>query len=166
MTVEEIKEKCESLSNDELYTIVNNKIKYNYTIVSTAQAELKRRNVSKDEHKSLKKEQTRRSKIIEGDIDADVLMWEKILFFFIPLPRLHRMVIRDYKNRGFVLKVKQASYFTIIGFVSFFLLMAVAIPVSYELAGILWLGIFLAAYLFNSYYFKQRTIRRLAERME
>ncbi|MBS1662802.1 MAG: hypothetical protein JST68_17285 [Bacteroidetes bacterium] len=167
MTVEEIKAQCETLSNEELYTIVHNKIRYNYTIVSVAQAELKRRKISKDEHKSLTNEQTRRSKVIVGDIHEDVLLWEKILFFFIPVPRFHTLVMRDYRRKGYVLKVKQSAFFNLAGTALFFvLLIGIGIPFSLIVAGGLWVVGFLVTYFLNQYYFKGRTIRRLAARME
>jgi hypothetical protein len=168
MTVEEIKAQCATLSNEELYLIVTNKIRYDYVIVAVAQGEIKRRGLSKEEFKELKGVQTRRSKIIEGDIYTDLLWWQKLGLFVICVPRLHFLLFRDYRREKYILKLRQSSYFTVAGLASFALFMGglQALEVPLEICAIAWVLGFVPAYLFNQYYFKQRTIRRLAARLD
>ena len=167
MTVEEIKAQCATLSNEELYLIVTNKIRYDYVIVAVAQGEIKRRGISKEEFKELKSVQKRRSKIIEGDIYRDLLWWQKLAFFVLCIPRIHSLMFRDYRRNKYILKLRQAGYFHLVGLASFALFMiglqALEVPIS--ICAIAWVLGFLPAYLFNQYYFKQRTIRRLAARL-
>jgi hypothetical protein len=166
MTIGEIKTKCESLSTEELYFIVNNKIRYTETIVRVAQQELRNRNPTREEINHFKKVQARRAKVIDGDIHEDLLLWEKILFFFIFIPRFHFLVLRDYRKRKYVLKVRQAGYFMVAGAVFFLPILLVGAERFFSLktAAILWAASFPVAYAFNYYYYKGGTIRRLAAR--
>jgi len=167
MTVDEIKARCESLSTEELYLIVNNKIRYTEVIVRVAQQELRRRNPTKEEISQFKKGQARRAKIVDGDIHEDLMSLEKVAFFFIFAPRFHFLVLRDYRKREYVLKVRQAGYYMVTGggFFLLFMLLGGSTIFSFKTALILWATSFPVAYAFNYYYFKARTLRRLAARM-
>jgi len=168
MTVEEIKAQCKTLSNEELYLIVTNRIRYDYVIVAVAEGEIKRRGLSKEEFREFKKGQAHRSKIIQGDIYQDLLFFEKLAFFFLCIPRLHYWVGRDYRRRGYILKIRQAQYYSVTGLISVFVSLIVlsGAGVLIGVCLIVWALTFLTAYLFNQYYFRERTIRRLAARMD
>ena|ERR1700744_3562656 len=167
MTIDEIKARCESLSTEELHFIVNNKIQYTEVIVRIAQQELKKRNPTKEEIARFKKEQAQWKKIIDGDIHEDLMLWEKIVFFFIFFPRIHFLVMRDYRKRRYILKIKQAGYYMTVGGISFLILLTTNLEkfLSLQTAVIVWACACLAAHIYNHYYFKAKTIRRLAERM-
>jgi len=115
MAIEEIKAQCELLSNEELLLVVNNKIRYTEVIVRVVQQEIRKRGLTKDEVSKFKKDQACRARIIDGDIHEDLLLFEKIAFFFLFFPRLHFLVIRDYRKRKYVLKVRQAGYYMVAG---------------------------------------------------
>jgi hypothetical protein len=168
MTIDEIKARCESLSTEELHFIVNNKIQYTEVIVRVAQQELKKRNPTKEELARFKKEQAQRNKIIDGDIHEDLMLWEKIVFFFIFIPGLHALVMRDYRKRRYILKVRQARYYMTLGAISCLVLILANVEnfLSLKIAAILWAAAYLATHVYNYYYFKARTIRNLAERMD
>ena len=167
MTVDEIKARCESLSTEELYQVVNNKIQYTEIIVRIAQEELRRRSPTKEQISRFKKGQVRQAKKIDGDIREDLMLWEKIVFFFIFIPRFHYLVLRDYRKRHYLLKVRQAGYFMVTGGGFFLLFMLIGAEKFFSLktAIILWASGFLGAYAFNYYYFKARIIRRFVARM-
>lgn len=168
MTIDEIKARCETLSTEQLYSIVNNKIRYTEVIVRVAQQELKKRNPTKDEIASFKKEQARLDKIIDGDIHEDLVIWEKIIMFFTFIPRIHFLVLRDYRKKRFILKIKQAGYYMTAGGISFLILLMANLEnfVSVRTGAILWAAACVAAIIYNQYYFKARTIRGLAARMD
>ena len=49
MTIEEIQQQCEALSNEQLLLVVNNKRLYNEKIVRAAYQEIRKRGLSKQE---------------------------------------------------------------------------------------------------------------------
>src|ERR1700722_3506919 len=66
MKIEEIQQQCETLSNEQLFLVVNNKHLYTEKIVRVAYLEIKNRGLSKQEVKEIEKVQARRSRIITG----------------------------------------------------------------------------------------------------
>jgi hypothetical protein len=165
MTIEEIQQQCKTLSNDELFQVVNNKQLYNEKIVRVAYQEIRNRRISKQEAREIRKVQARRAKVISGNIHEDVLFWEKVGFFFLCVPRMHYLVIRDYRRQGFVLKVRQGLYYNLFGVI--FLISSAVLGQyfhSFLAGGIFWMGSFLLTYLFSQYYFKARIIKHLAAR--
>jgi hypothetical protein len=165
MTIEEIQAQCEALSNEELLLVVNNKRLYTEQIVRVAYQEIRKRGLSKQEIKEIEKMQAERAKIITGDIREDVLFFEKVGFFFLCVPRMHFLVIRDYRNQGFVLKVRQAQYFIFLGLVSLILSALLGGYFhSFLLGAIIWVASFLLAYFLNRYYIKGKIIKYLASR--
>jgi hypothetical protein len=166
MKIEEIQQQCETLSNEQLFLIVNNKRLYTEKIVGVAYQEIKKRGLSKRETKEIKKVQALQSRIITGDIHEDIFLLEKIGFFSLGFLRvLNALILRDYKKKGFVLKVRQAQYYILLGVA--FLLIAVFLGRhfnSFSVGAIIWASGFLCCHLFNKYYFKAATIRRLAAR--
>ena len=114
MKIEEIQQQCESLSNEQLLLVVHNKQLYTEKIVRVAYQEIKKRGLSKQEIKEIEKVQARQSRIITGDIHEDIFFLEKIGFFFLGILRiLNALILRDYRKKGFVLKVRQAHYLPI-----------------------------------------------------
>jgi hypothetical protein len=116
MKIEEIQQQCETLSNEQLFLVVNNKRLYTEKIVRVAYQEIKKRGLSKQEVKEIEKVQARQSSIITGDIYEDIFFWEKIGLFSLGIFRLmSALLLRDYKKKGFVLKVRQAQYYILLG---------------------------------------------------
>jgi len=165
MTNEEIQEQCESLSNEELLLVVNNKQLYTAQIVRVVYHEIRKCGLSKQEIKTIEKEQARQSKIITGNIHEDILFWEKIALFIICFPRLHFLVFRDYRKAGYVLKVRQALYYNLFGLAFALLCIIFSKHFPSVLVGvIIWISTFIPTYLFNEYYFKGRIIKYLTAR--
>jgi hypothetical protein len=165
MTNEEIQQQCEALSDEQLLLVVNNKRLYTEKIVRGAYQEIRNRGLSKQEIKEIEKAQAGRNKIITGNIHADVLLLEKIGFFFLCIPRMHFFVLRDYRKRGFVLKVRQARYYNLLGLLTFILSTLLGECLHSLLAGaIIWVASFLLTHFLNKYYFKERTVKYLAAR--
>ena len=120
MKIEDIRQQCEALSNEELLLVVNNKRLYTEQIVRVAYQEIRKRKLSKEEVKEIEKVQARRSKVKTGDFMTDILLFEKIGFFFICVPMFHRFVLRDYRKKGYLLKVRhKVLIFAYRSFISF-----------------------------------------------
>ena len=83
MTREEIQQQCEALSDEQLLLVVNNKRLYTEQIIREAYHEIRKRGLSKQKIKEIEKIHAGRSKIITGNIDEDILLLEKVLFFLI-----------------------------------------------------------------------------------
>lgn len=166
MKIEEIQQQCETLSNEQLFLVVNNKQLYTEKIVRVAYQEIKKRGLSKQEVKEIEKVQARQSRIITGDIYEDIFFLEKIGFFSLGIFRLlSALLLRDYKKKGFVLKVRQAQYYILLGVA--FLFIATFLGQhshSFSTGMIIWVSGFLSTHLFNKYYFKAATIKRLEAR--
>ena len=60
MKIEEIQQQCETLSNEQLLLVVNNKRLYNEKIVRVAYQEIKKRRLSKEEVKEIEKKQAQK----------------------------------------------------------------------------------------------------------
>ena len=165
MNKEELRKQCESLSNQQLIAIVDNKIRYNVQIVTAAQIELESRAISKEEVKTHKRQLTQQARIITGNIVDELGLPDKILFFIIFFPRLNYFVRRSYRKQNYVLKLRQAGYYSLLGFVSCILIFSVGLqrlsPVD---CFIIWGLSFLPVYAFDHYYYKQKTIERLRMR--
>ena len=165
MKIEDIRQQCEALSNEELLLVVNNKRLYTEQIVRVAYQEIRKRNLSKEEVKEIEKAQVRRSKVKTGDFWTDILLFEKIGFFFICVPMFHRFVLRDYRRKGYLLKVRQGAYFTYTGFISFMtLIWGGAHRISFLTGAGIWVLFFLFTYALNRFYIKQKISRWLAAR--
>jgi hypothetical protein len=165
MTLEEIQQQCEALSNEQLLLVVNNKLLYNDKIVSVAYKEMRRRGLSKQEIKEIEKAQRRRARVITGNIHEDVLLWEKVGFFFICIPKIHFWTLRDYRRKGFVLKFWQGQYYSLLGFIFFIsCILSGRLLHSFLAGGMIWASSFLLAYILNEYYFRKKIIKYLASR--
>jgi hypothetical protein len=167
MKIEEIQQQCESLSNEQLLLVVNNKRLYTEKIVRVAYQEIKKRGLSKQEVKEIEKAQAQQSRIITGNVHEDIFLLEKIGFYFLGIFKFfNALVLRDYRKRGYILKVKQAQYYILLGvaflFSSFFIGKYFH---AYAAAAIIWPAGFLITHFFNRYYLKAATIKRLAARI-
>jgi hypothetical protein len=165
MKIEEIRQQCEALSNEELLLVVNNKRLYTEQIVRVAYQEIRKRKLSKEEVKAIEKVQVRRYKVKTGDFVTDILLFEKIGLFFFIVPMLHRLILRDYRRKGYLLKVRQGAYFAYTGLLSFFALLAAGVHrISFLTAAGIRVSFFFLTYALNQFYFRQKISQWLAAR--
>jgi hypothetical protein len=119
-SVDELKERYSSWSNDRLLSVIHNKGEYTTHAVEVARAELGQRNVSAAEVDVFlqdREEQENAAKILSC---IPLNFWEKALFFFFWFAPwfLGRAFRLTYSESGLLLKVKQSHAFAIAGFVS------------------------------------------------
>ena len=145
---------------------MNNKRLYTEKIVRVAYQEIRKRGLSKQEVKEIEKAQALQSRIITGNIYEDIFFWEKMWLFSLGLFRLmSALLLRDYKKKGFVLKARQAQYYILLGIAFFFIAALLGQHFhSFPTGMIIWASGFLSTHLFNKYYFKAVTIKRLEAR--
>ena len=165
MDKEELKRQCESLSNQELLAIVNNKMGYTVEIVTAVQIELRNRAIPKEEVKMHKKQLAQQAKIITGNIVDDLSLADKVLFYVFFFPQLNYFVRRSYRKQGYILKLRQGGYYSFLGFVFFIPVFVSGLDRFSPLnCFIIWALCFLPAYAFDLYFYKEQTIRRLRKR--
>jgi hypothetical protein len=100
---------------------------------------------------------------IKKNILYDLSIVQKILFFFIWFPLLTFSWRINFREGKFVLRLKQANYYSLFGFV--FMMLTVLISRVYNLSILttltIWFISFLAAYSFDEYFNRERLIQRL-----
>jgi hypothetical protein len=164
MTREELQEQYAVLSTNELLEIIDRKFDYTELAVTVALEEIGRRNLSEENIREYKEEQVAQANsFIQKNIVDDLNVFFKILFFFIWLPLLNFPFKQNFRDGHYVLKLKQANYYSLLGFV-FMALIAVSsgfAPRSGLTDFTIWFLSFLPAYVFDEYFNRQRQIRKL-----
>ncbi|WP_157280380.1 hypothetical protein [Pedobacter borealis] len=167
MTAEELKKNYSSFSTKKLLEIVDNKFDYTELAVTIALAELSTRQVSEQDIKSYKDEQIEKvESFIKRNILDDLTVLQKNLFYFVWFPLINFAFKQNFRDDGYVLKLKQANYYSLIGFVCFML--TGIISGIYELSNwtsfAIWIFGFAPAYAFDETFNRQNQIKRLRKR--
>lgn len=169
MTADELKETYAKLSTEELLEILDNKFDYTDLAVSVALAELSSRKISEEDITTYKTAQV--SKVVERvrrNISDDLSLLQKNLFFFFWLPIITFAIKQNFREDGYLLKLRQANYYSLIGFVSF---IAITIAtVSYDLSNLtslaFWILCFIPACFFDEYVNRKAQIERLRKELD
>jgi hypothetical protein len=164
MTREDLQEQYASLSTNELLEIIDRKFDYTELAVTVALEEIGRRNLSEENIREYKEEQVAQAKsFIKKNIVDDLNVIQKILFFFIWLPLLNFPFKQNFRDGNYVLKLKQANYYSLLGFVfmALTLISTGFFPHSALTDFTIWFLGFLPAYGFDEYFNRKRQIRRL-----
>lgn len=164
MTREDLEEQYAALSTNELLEIIDRKFDYTDLAVTIALAEISKRNISEDALKEYKDLQISRAKdFIRKNIADDLNVGHKIFFYFIWLPILNFAFRQNYRDGNFVLKLSQARYYSLLGFL--FAMGAGIISGCYDLSTLtaftIWFLSFLPAYAFDEFFNRKRLIQRL-----
>lgn len=142
--------------------ILDNTFDYTELAVTLAIQELSSRNISEDEVKNYKDQQVEKlNTFISRNITDDLNLLQKILFFFIWFPLFNFAFKMNFKDDGYVLKLRQANYYSLSGFVSMFATAFMSMHLSGLATAALWILFFIPAYLFDEYFNRQRQIQRL-----
>lgn len=151
------------LPTEKLMEIIDNKFGYTELAVSVAFEELAGRSISEEEIKKYKFKQLEKlNKYIKNNISHDLAFTEKNLFYFLFIPLFTFPFKHSFKEKGYRLKIRQANYYTLVGFIFF----AVASWFLYRGMSNLfvlafWLGGFIPAYMMDEFFNRQRQIRKL-----
>jgi hypothetical protein len=164
MTREELQKTYSNLSTQELLEIIDRKFDYTETALKIALDEISKRNIEEDDIKNYKTEQVKKAeKFVAQNILNDLTIFQKNLFFFIWIPLITFAFKQNFKDDGYILKLKQANYYSWLGFI-FFMVVGL-ISAIYDLWNLTSLGIwvlsFLIAYGFDELFNRKRQISRL-----
>lgn len=164
MTKQELKKTYAALSTPELLEIVDRKFEYTDLAVSVALAELASRQVSEQDIIDYKEMQVGKAeRYIKRNIVDDLTLLQKNLFYFLFIPVINFALRQNFRDDGYILKLKQANYYSFVGFI--FLALSVFLSVYFDLPDLTtlacWLIGFIPAYAFDEKFNRHRQIRRL-----
>src|SRR5690606_31480277 len=166
---EGLKKRYIELSNNELFEIIDNKFGYTDLAVKLAIRELSRRDISENDVHSYK------SKLIE-DFEESVLkivhydlkMYQKVLFYIFWLPILNFAFKINFREKKEYLKLKQANYYSLLGFIFFMItgIVSVVFDFSNWSSLFLWLASLIPTYVFDETLNRERFIKKLNDKFQ
>jgi hypothetical protein len=164
ITREELEKRYATLSNNELLDIIEDKYSYTELAVLVALEEVSRRKLNENDIKKYKENAFKNVQaFIKKNIEDDLTFLQKNLFFFLWIPFLNFLFKRSFMDDGFVLKLKQANYYSWSGFILF--VVAGIIQSQFKLSNstfwILWILSFLIAYNYDEFFNRKRQIKKL-----
>lgn len=168
MTKEELQETYSQLSTQELLEIADKKFGYTELAIIVAIEEISKRNISEEDINLYKEGQIEKGKtFIHSNITYDLTFFQKNLFFFLWIPFLNTPFKFNFRDAGYILKLKQANYYSLFGFIFFmvigFLSGSFNVP-TMSLLGI-WILSFLPVYAFDEFFNRKRQINRLRRKI-
>lgn len=154
------------LHTNKLLAMMDNQSDYTELALAVASAELTKRNVGDAEITLYEEEQLAKAEVLVHKILYDELSFlQKNLFYFLWFPILNFAFKMNFKQDGYLLKLKQANYYSLAGF-GFFMLAGILSPLlnisDFEALGIWILG-FVVAYFFDQRFNRQRMIGMLQQ---
>jgi hypothetical protein len=154
---EDIAKTYSGLSTDELLAIVREQGGYTALAISAAQEELAKRNVTEAQVLEFDERIEQAKTVARQSASEELSFLQKCFFYFIWVPLLHFPIKQNLREDGFVLKVRQAGYYSIAGFISFILtaLISAAINLSDLLSIMVWALLILPACVLDKYFNKR-----------
>ncbi|MGF7081042.1 hypothetical protein [Mucilaginibacter sp. UYCu711] len=164
VTKEDLQRKYATLSTSELMNILDNKFSYTDLAVTVAIEELAKRSPSEEDVKNYKEEILDEvNTFIVNNIEVDLTTWQKMLFYLFWFPILTFAFKRNYREDGYILKVRQANYYSFVGFIALIISAFLSLPLNLSSFGeiALWMTGFFPAYLFDEYFNRLQQIKKL-----
>jgi len=160
---QELQATYSSLPTEKLMEIIDNKFGYTELAVSVAFEELAGRKISEEEVKNYKFKQIEKlNNYIRKNISLDLSLSQKNLFYFIFIPLITAPFRLSFKEKGFRLKLIQANYYSLFGFIFCGLsVMFLRQGLSNLFVAAFWMAGFFPAYLLDEYFNRQKQIKRL-----
>ena len=164
ITKEELEHTYSNLSNNELLEILDRKVEHTEFAILIAIEELSKRNISEEDVLMYKSEMVEKASIIQKQlIIDDLFLLQKIFFYFIWVPIFTFTVKRNFVEDGCILKLKQAHYYSLLGFTSFVfvcIISAIYDP-ALSILFVIMLALFILAYFFDEFFNRKKQIERL-----
>jgi hypothetical protein len=153
-TKEELQVLYANLPVAKLLSIVDDKFSYTDVAVAVAIEELAKRNVSEEEIKSYKDAQIAVAHtVIENNLVNGLSFIQKNLFYFLWLPLLNFAFKMNFRDNGYTLKLRQANYYSLCGFLSFMACAVIPVILQLQLTTlqsiVVWMAVFVPAYLLD-----------------
>jgi hypothetical protein len=161
VTKEDLEKRYSGLSNHELMEIIENKFSYTELSISVAFAEIAKRKISEEDVKAYKESQIHEAeKFIKKNVVDDLTFLQKNLFFYLWIPFIGLILKRRFIDDEYILKLKQANYYSWFGFVSCFVSVLIESNLNFSF-WICWILLFLVAYTFDETFNRQSQIKKL-----
>ncbi|HCT22159.1 MAG TPA: hypothetical protein DIW54_01995 [Chitinophagaceae bacterium] len=164
MTKEELQSTYSKLSNQELLEIIDRKFEYTELAITVAFEEISKRNISEEDISNYKTEQVEKAvKFVKKNIVDDLSLLQKNFFFFIWIPIINFPFKNNFIDDGYVLKLKQAQYYSLTGFIFFVIIVIVSeVYALTTLTTIAFLLLsFLLPYSFDEFFNRKRQIEKM-----
>jgi hypothetical protein len=166
ITQEELQQKYATLSTYKLMEIIENKSNYTELAITVAIQELSSREVSEDDVKNYKDKQNEKlNTFVKRNIVDDLNLLQKNLFFIFWIPLLTFAFKRNFAEDGYLLKLKQANYYSWAGFISFMLIGTVPVFLEINLSGYvtiaIWISCFIPTYLLDEFFNRRKQIKKM-----
>lgn len=164
VTKEGLQKKYSTYSNHQLMDIIERKFDYTDLAVSVAVEELGKRNISEAEIKDYKELQIEKARdFIKKYVYDDLTFLQKNLFYFLWIPVLNFAFKMNYREDGYLLKLKQSKYYSFLGFIFFMLSGFISgyFELSTSTSVGLWITGFIFAYTYDEYFNRNRQIETL-----
>jgi hypothetical protein len=163
ITREDLRHKYAAFSNFELLAIVEDSANYTDLAVAVAREELQKRNLTKTDFDNYKEYQQEEARIyINKYFVEELTIWQKLFFYILWIPILHFPIKQNLAQDGYILKTRQAGYYSICGFILMIaaVFFSAAIGESDWITLIVWLLLFLTPLQFDHYFNKGRLIKK------
>ncbi len=149
VTQEDLKKRYATLSVSELLHIIDNKFSYTETAVLVAIEELASRKIDESELEEYKNQViTTFEEAVQKNYLIGLSFLQKNLFYFIFIPILNFAFKMNYKQDGYLLKLRQANYYSLCGFLG--LILSGITSVYFDLNDFgsiaIWISVFLPAF--------------------
>ncbi len=164
MTKEKLQKKYKDLSNSELMDIIEDKFSYTELAVIVAMEEISKRNFNEQDIKEYKIEKEKQIRsFVKKNIVDDLSFFQKNLFFYIWIPFFNFTFKRNFTDDGFELKLKQANYYSWLGFAFCATISIIESNFGFStpLFLIFWMLTFFITFLFDEFFNRQSQIRKL-----
>lgn len=116
----DLEEKYAGYSNEELLDVIRNKEGFTAIAVELAQEELSRRQITSEEIAVMEVEHERKVEhFLVNYARVEMNFVQKCFFYVIWMPLLHFAVKQRLAEDGYLLKAKQAGYYSVMGFLFF-----------------------------------------------
>ena len=164
MSAEELRQNYTKFSIGQLLEILDNKFEHTELAVTIAIAELSKRNVTEEDIRSYKENLiSQAEQFVDRNIVDDLNLFQKHLFYFLWVPVLNSTFKQNFAEDGYALKLKQANYYSLLGFI--FCVLSVVISIQFEFPTLtalaIWLIGIIPAYAFDELFNRQQQIKRL-----
>jgi len=164
ITKEELEKRYVTLSNNELLEIIEDKFSYTELAVIVALEEISRRKLNESDIKKYKENAFEDAKMfIKKNIEDDLTFLQKNIFFFLWIPFLNFLFKRSFIDDGYILKIRQANYYSWCGFI-FFIIDAILqsqFKLSNSIFWIIWILSFLLPYYYDEFFNRKNQIKKL-----
>lgn len=163
-TREDLLNRYSGLRTEELFHIIENRFDYTEVAVSVAWEELSKRNMTEEEVSSYRDFEIRQAEeFIEKNIVDDLSFLQKNFFYFLWFPLITFPFRHHFRQYGYFLKLRQATYYSLCGFLSF--LVSAAFSNLMQLKALPSLGVwmvgFMTASAFDEFFNRRKNIKRL-----